>query len=226
MSVDVRQVFDDAAADYDRLRRQLVPHFDDFYGTALACIPYTQDASFRVLDLGAGTGLLTAMVGVAFPHTHLTLADISSEMLARARERFASRSHVEYLTLDFEREPLTGRYDVAVSALALHHVTPANLVGVFRQVYGVLESGGTFINADQTLGTTPATEQTYARAWEAAVRAQGSTGTDIRAAQERMKADRTATLEDQLRWLREAGFDDVDCWYKRHRFAVYSGRKP
>ncbi|MCZ2096583.1 MAG: hypothetical protein LC121_10010 [Anaerolineae bacterium] len=53
MAVDVRQIFDNAAADYDRLRRQLVPNFDDFYGTALERIPYMQDATFRVLDQGA-----------------------------------------------------------------------------------------------------------------------------------------------------------------------------
>lgn len=226
MTVDVRQVFDNAAADYDRLRRQLVPNFDDFYGTALERIPYMQDATFRVLDLGAGTGLLTAMIGVAFPNARLTLADISAGMLARARERFVDRDDVDFLTLDLEREPLTGRYDVAVSALALHHVTPANLVGVFRRVYDVLASGGIFINADQTLGTSAANEQIYQQAWEAAVRKQGATVADIHAANERMKADQTASLEDQLRWLREAGFADVDCWYKRYRFAVYSGRKP
>lgn len=226
MAVDVRKVFDDAAADYDRLRRQLVPHFDDFYGTALERIPYMQDAEFRVLDLGAGTGLLTAMIGVAFPYAHLTLADISAGMLARARERFANRDDVEYLTLDLEREPLIGRYDVAVSALALHHVAPASLVSVFRRVYDVLESGGIFINADQTLGTSAGNEQIYGQAWEAAVRKQGSTVADIHAAYDRMKADQTATLEDQLGGLREAGFTEVDCWYKRYRFAVYSGRKP
>jgi tRNA (cmo5U34)-methyltransferase len=40
-----------------------------------------------------------------------------------------------------------------------------------------------------------------------------------------MKADKTSTLEDQMAWLRAAGFTDVDCWYKQYRFAVYSGRK-
>lgn len=226
MTIDVKQIFDHAAADYDRLRRQLVPYFDEFYGAALERIPYRQDASFRVLDLGAGTGLLTAMIVAAFPNTHLTLADISGEMLGRARARFASRPDVEYLTLDFEREPLSGRYDVAVSALALHHVTPANLAGVFRKVYDVLESGGMFINADQTLGTTEATEQIYGQAWRDAAKAQGSTEKEIHDALERMTADQTTTLEDQLRWLREAGFDHVDCWFKRYRFAVYSGKKP
>lgn len=226
MSVDAKTVFDNAAADYDRLRRQLVPHFDDFYGAVLERIPYPRDAAFRVLDLGAGTGLLSALVADAFPNAHLTLADISDAMLARARERFAARPNVAYLTLDLENQPLTGRYDVAVSALALHHVAPANLVGVFRRVFDVLESGAVFINADQTLGTTPDNERVYAQAWADTARAQGSTDAQLVEALERMKADRTATLEDQLRWLRAAGFDHVDCWFKRYRFAVYSGRKP
>lgn len=226
MPADVKQIFDHAAADYDRLRRQLVPYFDDFYGTVLEHIPYPSDASFRVLDLGAGTGLLSALVAGAFPNAHLTLADISEEMLGRARQRFANRLNVDYLILNFEREPLTGQYDVAVSALALHHVTPAHLVDVFRKVNAVLVSGGTFINADQTLGTTGTTEQRYDQAWRNAAKALGSTDADIGAAVERMKADQTATLEDQLGWLRAAGFDHVDCWFKRYRFAVYSGTKP
>jgi tRNA (cmo5U34)-methyltransferase len=165
------------------------------------------------------------MVADAFPNVHLTLVDISDEMLGKARARFASRPNVDYRTLNFEREPLTGQYDVAISALALHHVTPAKLVDVFRNAYAALVNGGTFINADQTLGTTDANEQKYDQAWRDAVKALGSTDDDIDAALERMKADQTATLEDQLRWLREAGFNHVDCWFKRYRFAVYSGKK-
>jgi tRNA (cmo5U34)-methyltransferase len=226
MSVDVKQIFDHAAADYDRLRRQLVPYFDDFYGTALECLPFAPDASFRVLDLGAGTGLFSALVADAFPNAHLTLVDISDEMLAKARARFASRPNVDYRTLNFEREPLSGEYNVAISALALHHVAPASLVEVFRSIYAVLVSGGMFVNADQTLGTTAANERKYAQAWRNSVKALGCADDDIHAALERMKADRTATLEDQLRWLRQAGFDHVDCWFKRYRFAVYSGTKP
>ncbi len=96
---------------------------------------------------------------------------------------------------------------------------------MFRSVYEVLVSGGKLINADQTLGTTPENERKYAQAWLEGVKAKGSTDADVDAALERMKADKTATLEDQLRALREAGFDHVDCWYKNYRFAVYSGEK-
>jgi tRNA (cmo5U34)-methyltransferase len=29
----------------------------------------------------------------------------------------------------------------------------------------------------------------------------------------------------QLAWMREAGFADVDCWYKHSSFAVMTGRR-
>ena len=48
---------------------------------------------------------------------------------------------------------------------------------------------------------------------------------DLTAALERMKFDRAATLEDQLEWLRAAGFRDIDCAYKNLIFAVYCGIK-
>jgi tRNA (cmo5U34)-methyltransferase len=35
--------------------------------------------------------------------------------------------------------------------------------------------------------------------------------------------DRCAAVEDQLSWMREAGFTDADCWYKENRFAVLAG---
>lgn len=223
--MDVKTIFDGAAADYDRLRRQLVPGFDNFYGAVLERIPYERDAAIRVLDLGAGTGLLTALVAAAFPNATFTLADISSEMLGKARERFTGKANFHYQIVDLEHEPLTGEYEVAVSALALHHLPHLQLADVFRKVYAVIVPGGAFINADQTLGTTPENERLYGERWISDVRANGCTEAEVQAALQRMTVDKTAALEDQLAWLRAAGFDHVDCWYKNYRFAVYSGRK-
>lgn len=225
LPLNAKQVFDQAAADYDRTRRHLVPDFDGFYGAALEQIPFARDAHFHVLDLGAGTGLLSALVLQAFPNATFTLVDLSNEMLDKARQRFAHNVGFQFEVVDLEHGTLTGQYDVAISALALHHVEPVNLQGVFEKIHAVLEKGGVFINADQTLGTTPDNERRYAEAWTNTVQKQGATDTDILMAIERMKADKTATLENQMAWLRAAGFGDVDCWYKQYRFAVYSGKE-
>ena len=40
-----------------------------------------------------------------------------------------------------------------------------------------------------------------------------------------MKAVEEATLQEQMAWLREAGFEEVECYYENNRFAVHGGRK-
>jgi tRNA (cmo5U34)-methyltransferase len=83
-----------------------------------------------------------------------------------------------------------------------------------------------FVNAEQVLAPTPELEVRAHDRWIAQATALGAAPDELAAAQSRMTHDRCATLEDQLRWLRDAGFADVDCAFKSWRFAVYSGRRP
>ena len=226
MTTNVRALFDAAAQDYDAARRQLVPAFDDLYGTALSLIPFPAEQSIHVLDLGAGTGLLAALIAAAHPHAQLTLADIAPEMLAKARERFAAETtRIQFIELDYVQEPIPGRYDLIVSALSLHHTPPARLPTVFEHIFAALKPGGRFINLDQALGTTPANEAVYQHTWHTQALAKGTSEATMRQALIRIQADQSTLLADQLRWLNEAGFANVDCWYKNFRFVVYSGDK-
>ena len=81
----VARAFSEGAPGYDATRRQLVPCFDDFYAAALERLPFAAGAAPRVLDLGAGTGLVAAFVGARWPRAELTLLDVSGEMLERAQ---------------------------------------------------------------------------------------------------------------------------------------------
>src|ERR1700676_3410602 len=88
MTNSVQHAFDLAAEDYDRTRRRLVPGFDDFYRAAIDLIRFPRESSLKVLDLGAGTGLMAAFIAYSFPNARITMVDISNEMLERARARF------------------------------------------------------------------------------------------------------------------------------------------
>lgn len=220
-----RELFDATAKTYDQTRRQLVPCFDDFYRTAIELIPFAADAVIRVTDLGAGTGLLSALVAAAFPNSTLTLVDVSSEMLAGARKRFAAQpARFDYCVADLAGVDLPP-CDVAISGLAIHHLDDAQKAELFARIYDSLQPGGVFINADQVLGPTLATEARNRDTWRRHAREAGASDADLAMAAERMRADQTAPLSDQLRWLEEAGFVDVDCSFKSYMFAVYSGRK-
>lgn len=221
---DVKSIFDRAAGEYDGLRRKLIPCFDEFYGTVLSIIPFKKEDNFSVLDLGAGTGLLTSFITGAFPNSRVTLMDVSPGMLAKAKERFASAGDkISYSNTDFNKDPLPGRFDIIVSALAIHHTPENELQKVFGKAYDALEKEGMFINADQTLGSSRRIENIYQDNWLKSIRKNGCTEDDVNAAVERMKADRTATLRTQLDLMEAAGFREVECWFKNYRFAVYSG---
>ena len=225
---DVRAVFEASARDYDRARRQLVPQFDELYGAVLESIPYGAADAFRVLDLGAGTGLLSAVVAEAYPNARLTLVDFSPRMLEETLRRLASyeAGRFDFSVLDYAKEPLRGEYEVVVSALSIHHLEDEEKRRVFGKVHGVLVAGSIFVNEDQVLAPSPEIEKRYHEWWVRNARERGVSEEHLAASLERIKQDKNATLEAQMAWLGEAGFEAVDCPYKNRRFAVYGGRKP
>jgi tRNA (cmo5U34)-methyltransferase len=224
----VQAAFDEAAPDYDRTRRQLIPCFDDFYQTVVERLPFAAGDAPRILDLGAGSGLLAAEILAVQPKAELTLVDVSEAMLAQARVRLSraiEEGRVRFSLSDLAQPDLSGPVDAVVSALAIHHLAPAEKRQLFAEIHRALRPGGVFLNADQVRGPTPRLDGIYAEAWLSQVRQRGVSAADLAAAQERMRLDRTDTLEDQIVWLKDAGFCDVGCFFQHYWFAVFGGFK-
>ena len=227
---DGARFFDEAAPGYDLGCRRLVPDLDGFYGAVVKDLPFGRDEELRVLDLGAGTGLLSATVAEKFPAAKITLVDLSVEMLRLARRRFADEpGRFEFRVMDYAREPLPGgprSFDLVVSALSLHHLTHGDKRETFEKVHASLASGGRFVNADRVHAETPEAERDHHEhhrrhhASDAELAEEGSTAAPLH-----MKAVEEATLQEQMAWLREAGFEEVECYYENNRFAVHGGRK-
>ncbi|MGC4767694.1 class I SAM-dependent methyltransferase [Micromonospora sp. DT44] len=227
----VVDVFDAVAGTYDEARRRLVPCFDAFYGTAVEVATPPLRAALaagrtpEVLDLGAGTGLLSLLLAAAVPGVRLTLVDAAPAMLARATDELSARS-VPHRTVraDLSDELPPGRYDAVVSALAIHHLDDDGKRALYRRAAAALTPGGVFVNAEQVAGPTPALDQRYDEVWMARITELGSSPEEIAASRGRMRYDLPATVADQCRWLDEAGLVDVDCYFKEWRFAVFGGR--
>jgi tRNA (cmo5U34)-methyltransferase len=227
MAQAVRKAFAAGADSYDRARRKLVPCFDDFYRTALELIPFKPDDRFEVLDLGAGTGILSGMIAEAFPKSRLTLFDVTPEMLMIARARLKPLGkRVRFVTADFAAAAQSKSYDAVVSALAIHHLPDSGKRHLFGDVFKFLTPGGAFVNADQVAGDTVASDRRSREMWMKRARELKIAERDLEAALERMKQDLPATVGQQLVWMREAGFIDVACSYRNLIFAVLSGVKP
>jgi tRNA (cmo5U34)-methyltransferase len=216
-------IFERQAAVYEAPRRRLIPPFDAFYGAAVDAVRLATATPKRVLDLGAGTGLLSRRIAAAYPGAELVLTDAAPSMLAEAESALGDRAR--YVVADLAEEPPAGPWCAVVSALAIHHLADDRKRTLFAQVFAQLGAGGVFVDAEQVAGPSPFFDDLYRDWHEAGARTNGSDDAEWAGAEERMAFDRCATVEAQLGWLREAGFE-ADCLFKDHRFAVLVGRKP
>ncbi len=226
--------FDRWATQYDSERRLLISPFDAYYDAAAEAASIKQDGTrrtagadggpIRVLDLGAGTGLLTAVLAAALPGAELTLLDEAPGMLAQAKDRLADIA--DRLTLiegDLLGDLPVGPFDVIASGLAIHHLDRVDQAKVYAAARERLAPGGVFVNAEQLKAPAQWLEDHFLERELVHARSGGFTPEAEEQAWIRWSIDQHVTLEDQLGWLHAAGYDTVECVFKAWRFAVVAG---
>ena len=223
-SISIQSAFNSIASVYDENRRKLIPCFDDLYSIPVSLIK-SKKKKLKVLDLGAGTGLLTSFLLKKYPDASVTLIDMADEMLEVARQRYKGNGNIKYITADYSRHNFSETFDAVISAMSIHHLIDSAKRKLFAKIYGLLKHGGIFVNAEQVLGETPELDALYGKLWEESIRNGGVLETEISAWKERLKLDREATAEAQVKWLKKAGFSQAGCPYKYFKFAVMFGVK-
>jgi len=223
----VGQAFDQSVKYYDNWMKLALPSYTEIFSTALEVIPFGVNEALEVLDLGAGTGLFSQHVFTKYPHAKFDLCDLAPKMLEVARERFEQhQDQFEYIVTDYRDFQITGRYDLVISSLSIHHLTNDEKKNLFSDVHRSLNDTGVFVNIDQIKGPTADMQDFYWVNWLEKVREKGAAEEQIQASiQRRTRYDKDALLMDQLKWLSEAGFANVDCVYKNTFIGVFYASK-
>ncbi|MDR1876934.1 MAG: class I SAM-dependent methyltransferase [Flavobacteriaceae bacterium] len=220
----VRSKFNSIAQRYDKQRTRLIPCFQDFYQLAVENLEI-DGSSPEILDIGAGTGLLSDFVLQKYPNARLTLVDLSEKMLEVAKERFAHNPNVQFVCQDFTTYTTPNLYDAVISSLAIHHLEDPDKIKLYNSIYSMLKKDGIFINAEQVSGNDDYFIRLYEKHWKNKVESSDLTQEEIDSAYERVKLDKRTPLSTQLNWLKNAGFREVDCLYKYYDFVVIYCKK-
>lgn len=168
----------------------------------------------RILDLGTGDGRLLALLQIDRRDMLGVGLDFSELMLTAARERFAGDERIELVEHDLaEPLPALGRFDAVVSSVAIHHLEHERKRSLYGEVFGLLEPGGLFANFEHVASPTQRLHLAFFAAIEEPL-------------EDEDPSDRLLDVETQLGWLRELGFDDVDCYWKWLEMALIVGVRP
>lgn len=223
----INAAFDESVGHYDSWVRTALPSYDEMFATAVSLVPFGESDDFDVLDLGAGTGLFSQVVYRQFPRARFVLCDVAEKMLGVARQRFGTdKAHFTYRVDDYRSLRELNAYDVIISSLSIHHLEHAEKRSLFRAIHAALRDNGVFINVDQVRGPTEMLTEKYWTTWLDYVRGRGADEEQISASIERRtEYDKDASLREQLDWLAEAGFRNVDCIYKNWFVAVFFAEK-
>ena len=175
----------------------------------------------HVLDLGAGTGGLSAAVLGGLPRARVTLVDVDTEMLAEARVRlapFAERARFREASF---LDPLPAA-DAGVASLALHHVHDLDAkADLYRSINEALAPGGVFLNLDAAITEGARLNALTFDRWAAHMAEHGMTDAEARGHFAAWAAeDRYFPLDEELAALRRAGFAEVECFWRRGSSAI------
>jgi SAM-dependent methyltransferase len=194
------------------------------------------------LDLGCGDGLLSAAILDEHPQVRGVLVDLSESALTPARQRLQMhKGRVEFVVADYAQPGWTraiandGPFDAVVSAFAAHHLPDPRKRELYGEIFDLLTPDGTFINIEHVASATRWTESIWEDYMIDAIFGQelkaspGKSRAEVAReyyARVTQNAGILAPLEVQCDWLREIGFENVDCYLKVLELALFGGQKP
>ena len=194
------------------------------------------------LDLGCGDGILGAALLDKYLKSQGILADFSEPMLEKGREQLKDyASQLQFVNLDYadptwvDAMQSSAPFDAIVSRYSIHHQPDERKRAIYVGIFELLEPGGWFVNIEHILPsaqlTTDLLDKHIIDGRYAIEVKNGGTKTrqeisDIFMNRLDRETNLLTPIETQCNWLREIGYEEVDCYFRIYELAVFGGRRP
>jgi SAM-dependent methyltransferase len=223
--------------------RAMVPGREEIERTFLDLIPAQPEEPFLAVEIGTGSGWLSAAVLREFSKARILALDGSLAMLKSAAQRlghYGDRAELRRFRLEepsWTEELPQEEVRVFLSSLVFHHLDASGKQVLFRRLFDRLEPGGALLFADVMAPRTERARRHFAAAWEEirrrSVEIHGDGRAHVLFVRERWNIyehpdpmDKPSALVEQLRWMEEVGFEGVEVYWARAGHALLGGYRP
>jgi tRNA (cmo5U34)-methyltransferase len=197
-------------------------------------LPFADDEQFTFVDLGAGTGAAARAVLDYYPGAQAILADYSPQMMDEAHlELSAYDGRYTYVEFDLGSgqwpAEIPQQVAAVISSLCVHHLPDGRKQELFREIQARLAPGGWYLNYDPVTADEPAVEEAWVRAGDrqdpaAAAKRAHRSPEEHRHYENHVRY--MIPLAPQLEFMRAAGFEAIDVYWKQLDYVIYGGRRP
>lgn len=222
--------------------RAAIPLAQEQIGVMISILKSRTEPVESFLDLGCGDGILGAAILGEYPSCRGVLLDFSEQMLAQAREQLKEyASQLVFENLDYgdpawiRRMQKYGPFDAIVSGYSIHHQRNARKREIYKEIYSLLKPGGWFVNIEHIAPSAHLVTELFndhiVEGYYAIEQRNGGSRTQEEMANVYLNrvdkdANKLLSVDIQCNWLRELGYEEVDCYFRIYELTVFAGRRP
>jgi len=222
--------------------RAAIPLAQEQIGVMMSILKMRGQPVENFLDLGCGDGILGAAILGEYPSARGVFVDFSEPMLEQAREQlkdYAGQLLFENLNYGdpiwINRMQAEAPFDAIVSGYSIHHQPDDRKYSIYQEIFSLLKPDGWFINIEHVSSAAQLNIDLFenhfiSSRYAIEQRNSGSRTFDQLAEEYKNRPDKAANIltpaELQCDWLREIGYEEVDCYFRIYELAVFGGRRP
>jgi tRNA (cmo5U34)-methyltransferase len=230
-----------------------IPLAREQIGVMLTLLATRPEPVRSFIGLGCGDGILGAALLDKYPEAQGVMADFSEPMLEQARSQLKDfADQLQFVNLDYADPTwvdvvkdaaalsgaiaqLKGQFDAIVSRYSIHHQPDERKRFIYEDIFGLLALDGWFINIEHILPSaslaTDLFDDHIIDGRYAIEVANGGSKTrqeiaEIFQNRPDKESNLLTSIETQCDWLREIGFEQVDCYFRIYELAVFAGKRP
>ena len=222
--------------------RTAIPMVQEQIGVMISILKSRPLPVENFLDLGCGDGILGAAILGAYPSGRGVLVDFSEPMLEQAREQLKDYTdQLTFLNLDYgdpawvNAVGVEGGFDAVASGYSIHHQPDVRKHTIYQEIFSLLKAGGWFINIEHIAAASQLVTDLFKDhlidGYYTIEQRNGGGRTRAEMADVYMKrpdkdANKLLSVDVQCSWLRDIGYEEVDCYFRIYELAVFAGRRP